>query len=49
METFEIAGTGLKPSRIGLGTWAIGGWIGVAPVSRTRSTPSMRPSSAGSR
>jgi aryl-alcohol dehydrogenase-like predicted oxidoreductase len=27
METFEIAGTGLKPSRIGLGTWAIGGWM----------------------
>lgn len=27
METMEIAGTGLKPSRIGLGTWAIGGWM----------------------
>jgi aryl-alcohol dehydrogenase-like predicted oxidoreductase len=27
METIEIAGTGLKPSRIGLGTWAIGGWM----------------------
>ena len=27
METIEIAGTGLQPSRIGLGTWAIGGWM----------------------
>src|SRR5512144_2594480 len=27
METIEIAATGLKPSRIGLGTWAIGGWM----------------------
>ncbi len=26
METFRIPGTGLAPSRIGLGTWAIGGW-----------------------
>src|SRR5512132_229895 len=27
METIEIAGTALTPSRIGLGTWAIGGWM----------------------
>ena len=27
MEMIEIAGTGLKVSRIGLGTWAIGGWM----------------------
>ncbi len=27
METIEIAGTGLQASRIGLGTWAIGGWM----------------------
>jgi len=27
METTSIAGTGLEPSRIGLGTWAIGGWL----------------------
>ncbi len=27
METTEIAGTGLRPSLIGLGTWAIGGWL----------------------
>jgi aryl-alcohol dehydrogenase-like predicted oxidoreductase len=27
METIEIRGTGLRPSRIGLGTWAIGGWM----------------------
>lgn len=26
METLEIIGTDLAPSRIGLGTWAIGGW-----------------------
>jgi aryl-alcohol dehydrogenase-like predicted oxidoreductase len=26
METFHIPGTNLTPSRIGLGTWAIGGW-----------------------
>lgn len=26
METLDIADTGLAPSRIGLGTWAIGGW-----------------------
>ncbi|HET7674131.1 MAG TPA: aldo/keto reductase [Gammaproteobacteria bacterium] len=26
METLEIADTGLAPTRIGLGTWAIGGW-----------------------
>lgn len=26
METLTIEGTGLEPSRIGLGTWAIGGW-----------------------
>jgi aryl-alcohol dehydrogenase-like predicted oxidoreductase len=26
METFRIPGTTLSPSRIGLGTWAIGGW-----------------------
>lgn len=26
METLEIAGAGLAPSRVGLGTWAIGGW-----------------------
>ena len=27
METFRIPGTNLYPSRIGLGTWAIGGWM----------------------
>jgi hypothetical protein len=27
METFEIPGTSLVGSRIGLGTWAIGGWM----------------------
>jgi aryl-alcohol dehydrogenase-like predicted oxidoreductase len=27
METFRIPGTELGPSRIGLGTWAIGGWM----------------------
>jgi aryl-alcohol dehydrogenase-like predicted oxidoreductase len=27
METTRIAATGLAPSRIGLGTWAIGGWM----------------------
>ena len=27
METFRIPGTNLNPSRIGLGTWAIGGWM----------------------
>lgn len=27
MEFAEIPGTGLKVSRIGLGTWAIGGWL----------------------
>jgi hypothetical protein len=27
METCRIPGTNLAPSRIGLGTWAIGGWM----------------------
>jgi aryl-alcohol dehydrogenase-like predicted oxidoreductase len=27
MEYAEIAGTSLKPSRVALGTWAIGGWM----------------------
>jgi aryl-alcohol dehydrogenase-like predicted oxidoreductase len=27
METIDIPGTGLRCSRIGLGTWAIGGWL----------------------
>jgi aryl-alcohol dehydrogenase-like predicted oxidoreductase len=27
METIAIAGTDLQPTRIGLGTWAIGGWL----------------------
>ncbi len=27
METFRVPGTSLTPSRIGLGTWAIGGWM----------------------
>jgi aryl-alcohol dehydrogenase-like predicted oxidoreductase len=27
MEAFRIAGTAIAPSRIGLGTWAIGGWM----------------------
>lgn len=27
METLDLNGTGLKASRIGLGTWAIGGWM----------------------
>ncbi len=27
METFRIPGTNLSPSRVGLGTWAIGGWM----------------------
>lgn len=27
METTEIQGTGLEVSRIGLGTWATGGWM----------------------
>jgi hypothetical protein len=27
METFHIPSTSLAPSRIGLGTWAIGGWM----------------------
>jgi aryl-alcohol dehydrogenase-like predicted oxidoreductase len=26
-ETTQIPGTGLNPSRIALGTWAIGGWM----------------------
>jgi len=31
MEFTEIKGTGLRPSRIGLGTWAIGGWMWGGP------------------
>jgi aryl-alcohol dehydrogenase-like predicted oxidoreductase len=31
MEFTEIANTGLRPSRIGLGTWAIGGWMWGGP------------------
>lgn len=27
IETTQIPGTNLKPSRVGLGTWAIGGWM----------------------
>ncbi len=27
MEFISIPGTTLRPSRIGLGTWAIGGWM----------------------
>jgi aryl-alcohol dehydrogenase-like predicted oxidoreductase len=27
MEAIEISGTGMVGSRIGLGTWAIGGWM----------------------
>ena len=27
MEFADIAGTGLTVSRVGLGTWAIGGWM----------------------
>ena len=27
LESFPIPGTDLSPSRIGLGTWAIGGWM----------------------
>ena len=27
IETTTIPGTDLKPSRVGLGTWAIGGWM----------------------
>ncbi len=27
IESFPIPGTDLSPSRIGLGTWAIGGWM----------------------
>ena len=27
LETIAIPGTSLKPSRVGLGTWAIGGWM----------------------
>ena len=27
LETVSIQGTDLKPSRVGLGTWAIGGWM----------------------
>ncbi len=27
MEYVNIPGTSLSPSRIGLGTWAIGGWM----------------------
>jgi aryl-alcohol dehydrogenase-like predicted oxidoreductase len=27
METWRIPGTNLQPSRIGLGTWAMGGWM----------------------
>ena len=27
VETTQIPGTDLKPSRIALGTWAIGGWM----------------------
>jgi aryl-alcohol dehydrogenase-like predicted oxidoreductase len=27
IETTQIPGTDLKPSRVGLGTWAIGGWM----------------------
>ncbi len=29
MEYITIPGTDLKASRIGLGTWAIGGWLGM--------------------
>ncbi len=31
MEFTEIKGTGIRPSRIGLGTWAIGGWMWGGP------------------
>ena len=31
IETTQIPGTELKPSRIGLGTWAIGGWMWGGP------------------
>jgi aryl-alcohol dehydrogenase-like predicted oxidoreductase len=31
MEFTEIKGTALRPSRIGLGTWAIGGWMWGGP------------------
>jgi aryl-alcohol dehydrogenase-like predicted oxidoreductase len=27
LETINIPGTSLTPSRVGLGTWAIGGWM----------------------
>jgi len=39
METAEIPGTGLKVSRIGLGTWAIGGWMwGGSEEAQSKST-----------
>jgi len=39
MEIAEIPGTGLKVSRIGLGTWAIGGWMwGGSEEAQSKST-----------
>ena len=48
METFRIPGTKLAPSRIGLGTWAIGGWMWGGTDEANRSAPSMRRSTAAS-
>ena len=49
IETTTIPGTDLKPSRVGLGTWAIGGWMwGGSDESDSRSAPFRRRSTAAS-
>jgi aryl-alcohol dehydrogenase-like predicted oxidoreductase len=40
MEFVEIPGTSMRVSRIALGTWAIGGWMGAAATRTMRSAPS---------
>ena len=48
MEFADIPGTGLKVSRIALGTWAIGGWMWGGTDEASRSQPSRPRSSTAS-
>jgi aryl-alcohol dehydrogenase-like predicted oxidoreductase len=39
MEHIELGKSDLVTSRIGLGTWAMGGWMWVVPTRPSRSGP----------
>jgi len=47
MDFVTLSGTTLQASRVGLGTWAMGGWMWGAPTSGSRSGRALDAGPAG--